>query len=188
MASVPTLPAGSTTSPLADLYEEDPDPRPSRKKPRARPGAEDSSSTTRTLIGSSAAIVAVLGIWLLIRSLSSDPVDPVAAHSTDAGAPVTVDSGSTRRPLARTIPDAGTKAKPVRLLSVISTPSGATVEMDGGYIGQTPLVMKHDFKMRYYQLTVLKEGYARWETRVRPNPDLGTINVMAILKKDSDPR
>lgn len=74
-------------------------------------------------------------------------------------------------------------AKPIQLLSVISQPSGATVELDGGYIGRTPLVLKHQFEKSQYKVTILQEGYERWEKMVSPDPKLRTINVLAVLQK-----
>jgi hypothetical protein len=92
----------------------------------------------------------------------------IAVAAADAGAPIIVE-------------DAGPPA-PVGLLSVLSKPSGATVELDGGYIGRTPLVLKHAFQNKPYRLTVRADGYLVWEKIMRPDRRLESISVMATLE------
>jgi hypothetical protein len=70
----------------------------------------------------------------------------------------------------------------LELLSVTSQPSGAAVEVDGGYVGKTPLVLRHSFERRAHRLRVLAEGHLPWERLVEPDPRLGTISVTAILE------
>lgn len=73
--------------------------------------------------------------------------------------------------------------KPMRLLSVMSKPSGASVELNGGYIGRTPLVMKHEISGHEpVSLRVLADGYEPWTQSVQVDPSKGTLTVRAELK------
>jgi hypothetical protein len=69
-----------------------------------------------------------------------------------------------------------------RLLTVLSRPSGASVEVDGGFVGKTPLVMPHTFEPnKSIHVVVQGEGYKRWEDDVTVDAS-GTVNVMAVLE------
>ncbi len=70
------------------------------------------------------------------------------------------------------------------LLTVISTPSGATVELDGGFIGQTPVVIRHRFEPRVYRIAILRDGYRRWEKSVRPDPNRPSVSITAVLVEE----
>lgn len=93
---------------------------------------------------------------------------------------------------SRTEPTAADPApqdvKPIGLLSVLSTPSGATVELDGGYIGTTPLILKHDFTKRTYRLAIMLDGFRKWERSVHPEPKLRSISVVAELEPEAKDR
>ncbi len=74
------------------------------------------------------------------------------------------------------------KVTPMRLLSVMSKPSGASVELDGGYIGKTPLVLKHELaNNQVVQLRVLADGYQPWSQQLKVDPAKGALNVRAEL-------
>jgi hypothetical protein len=74
--------------------------------------------------------------------------------------------------------------RPLGLLTVNSKPSGATVELDGGYVGTTPLVLRHAFSQRPYQVTVMAEGHRRWQKSLEPDAKTQTITVMATLERE----
>lgn len=65
------------------------------------------------------------------------------------------------------------------LVSIMSTPLKAQVSIDGGYVGDTPLVLRHQLDRRSYTVVLEMEGYERWERVVRPKD--GKLNVMAKL-------
>jgi hypothetical protein len=64
----------------------------------------------------------------------------------------------------------------------MSRPLGAMVELDGGYIGKTPLVMKHVLTKREYDVRILLDGYKPWTQKVFIDPSTGSMNVMAVLE------
>ena len=66
------------------------------------------------------------------------------------------------------------------LVSVMSNPSGATVLIDGGYVGTTPLVLKHDLKPhKVYRITISAEGFEDWQRALRPKN--GSLSLVAQL-------
>lgn len=69
-------------------------------------------------------------------------------------------------------------------LTVVSKPSGAVVEVDGGYVGTTPLVLPHAFSNKYYKVSVLREGYRPFLKSARPDPIKKTISINAVLQKE----
>ncbi|NJK89025.1 MAG: PEGA domain-containing protein [Myxococcales bacterium] len=71
--------------------------------------------------------------------------------------------------------------RPLPLFSVISSPSGAIVEVDGGFVGTTPLVLRHAIEERPYRVVVRKEGYEAWEEEVRPARPSGAISLTVRL-------
>lgn len=104
----------------------------------------------------------------------------------DAGAQA-VDAGRRRRnPTAAEVAEgaAAVDERPLGLLTVNSKPSGATVELDGGYVGTTPLVLRHAFSQRPYMVTVMAEGHRRWQRSLEPDVKTQTITVMATLERE----
>ena len=72
--------------------------------------------------------------------------------------------------------------KPLGLVSIMSTPSGATVELDGGYVGKTPIVLHHRFDKDSYRLNISTKGFKPWIRDVRVDKQKGTLNVVATLE------
>src|SRR5437667_531294 len=66
---------------------------------------------------------------------------------------------------------------PGATLSVTSTPAGADIEVDGGYIGSTPSAVP--VTLGNHTITVKKQGYSNWERNIRVTG--GTVNVGAEL-------
>lgn len=71
------------------------------------------------------------------------------------------------------------------IVTVMSRPLGATVEIDGSYFGKTPLVRKERLTNRSYQITVLLDGYKPWTEKAFVDPANGAINVMAVLESEA---
>ena len=144
--------------------------------------------------GAAAVFLSAVAQEYLIRS--EEPAEQTPPAQVDAGGgrrPLYVhrpDGGRkawTRRPTpppVQTVLDAGAPAdaKPLGLLSVMSKPTGATIELDGGYIGKTPLVIRHQFQNRAYTIRILSDGYEPWEKSVRPSKGSGSITVLAELE------
>jgi hypothetical protein len=72
--------------------------------------------------------------------------------------------------------------KPVGLLTVISQPSGATVELDGERIGITPLVVRRTFDRDYHEVRVTAAGYQPWQRTVVPDTSRSGISLSAELE------
>ncbi len=84
--------------------------------------------------------------------------------------PVEVSSGT---------PSASSAAN-AKKISIVSLPTGADVDIDGNFIGNTPAEM--NLSNGTHTITVLKEGYKTWERKllVTDNP----VNLEANLDKD----
>jgi hypothetical protein len=83
-------------------------------------------------------------------------VAPTASHSNPSEAPASSNS----------------------VLSISSTPSGAEIEIDGNYIGDTPTTIQA--KTGPHVLTIKKSGFAPWERRLDLLP--GNANVSPELQ------
>ena len=57
---------------------------------------------------------------------------------------------------------------------------GASVDIDGAYVGDTPVVLRSPLERRAYRVAVRAEGYVAWEERVRPRD--GRLTVTAKLR------
>ncbi len=68
------------------------------------------------------------------------------------------------------------------MVTIMSRPLGATVEIDGSYFGKTPIVRSEQLTKRTYEVTVLLDGYKTWAQKVIIDPASASINVMAVLE------
>jgi hypothetical protein len=66
-------------------------------------------------------------------------------------------------------------------LQVTSTPDGADIEIDGGFVGNTPSAV--GVAPGQHQLSVKKAGFKPWERKITVSS--GQVNVNAILEPDS---
>lgn len=199
-SELPTEPLEASDSPAASGLTES-DPPESRTVPTALEAlySDDTDGTARPRRFSRTPLPSRSRprMWLVVAAL----VVVLVGLALYAGLRSVVESEPLNDGAGRTEPPSGAPAaktpaappqvaaqpattEPIRLLSVISQPSGATVELDGGYIGKTPLVLKHAFAKSTYTLTILQDGYHRWEKVVSPDPKLQTINVLAVLEKE----
>jgi hypothetical protein len=64
-------------------------------------------------------------------------------------------------------------------VSVASTPSGADIEVDGNFVGNTPSTI--DLAVGEHSIAVKKSGYKDWERKMKVTG--GTINLSAELEK-----
>ena len=66
-------------------------------------------------------------------------------------------------------------------LQVTSTPDGADIEIDGGFVGDTPSTVGVAPGQR--QLSVKKTGFKTWERKITVSS--GQVNVNAVLESES---
>jgi hypothetical protein len=66
------------------------------------------------------------------------------------------------------------------LLSIESTPSGADIEIDGAFVGNTPSTV--NVGPGSHQIAVKKEGFANWTKAL--NVTSGTVHLNAELKQE----
>ena len=116
----------------------------------ARPRALQGTATVSGAPGASGA-----------SSASSAPTAPIASGSSSAPKPAT--KAPAKAPVAPVAPVA--PAPKIGRLLVRSTPTGATVEVDGVARGVTPLALR-DLDLGSRQVTVARRGYVQEERRV----------------------
>lgn len=66
-------------------------------------------------------------------------------------------------------------------LQVTSTPDGADIEIDGGFVGDTPSTV--GVEPGQHQLSVKKTGFKTWERKITVSS--GHVNVNAILESEA---
>jgi hypothetical protein len=97
------------------------------------------------------------------------------AHSTNIRAAESAAiSVSEPRPTASPVPATVAQAQ----LQVTSTPDGADIEIDGGFVGNTPSTI--GVAPGQHQLSVKKAGFKPWERRITVSS--GQVNVNAALE------
>lgn len=80
-------------------------------------------------------------------------------------------------PPASTLPSTITQAS----LSIDSTPSGADIEIDGAFVGNTPSTINAE--RGNHQIVVKKKGFADWKRTL--NVTGGTVHLNAELEQES---
>jgi PEGA domain len=73
----------------------------------------------------------------------------------------------------------GTPASSAASISVSSTPSGADIEVDGNFVGNTPSALQ--LPAGEHSIVVKKSGYKDWERKLKVTG--GTVNLSAELEK-----
>ena len=167
---------------------------PLRVKGAERPTiveAESPPGIGRVLLATGGALAIGVGLMTALISFRSAPPSPEpppappAATKTPA-APKKIQSvrvGAPKTPPAQ--PDrkqggATSDRATTAFLSIVSTPLGAQVELDGEPLGTTPIVQRRNLPPTDYILRVTKDGFTPWQQVVRPGPN-GALNVSAVL-------
>ncbi|MEO1232889.1 MAG: PEGA domain-containing protein [Myxococcota bacterium] len=154
----------------------------------ARPPTLDSAarlSPKAILAGVGALGVLVAGLTGLaaLRGAFSEPAPPIDRSlipNLDAGASTTLAAPNPPTTPRQRRPDAGASVKSLGLVSIMSNPSGAEVLIDGGYVGKTPLVLKHPVRRgQVYRIELSVEGYLPRTEVVRARSD--SINLVVRL-------
>ncbi|MBI4820067.1 MAG: PEGA domain-containing protein [Deltaproteobacteria bacterium] len=141
-----------------------------------------------------AAVAAVAIVFSVPGKPSSSSADgSIASNSADAsphiGVAAAIDAGIAEPPRPAEV-DA---SEPVEatwnpILSVISKPSGAAVEVDGGFVGSTPLVLKHTFPVgKVVHIVVQADGHQAWSKDVQVD-ETGALSAYAELVAGSTRR
>lgn len=165
------------------------DVMPAAKAPRRPPPPVviEEGSSIGTLLWIAVGVVALIGLGVAIATRSGEAeIDESMMTVVDAGAAPDVADPTPAVPsgTAQTNPPPPPpSADTAGYLSVMSTPSGATVELDDGFVGETPLVLRHTFENRAYRVRILADGHAPWEKIVRPD-ERRSISVVATLAPD----
>ena len=147
--------------------------------PAPPPPPDRSASARRAPFIIAAGLIAIGGAVGLVATRSPVPHSGPMTTAADVGTVATpVDAGWA--------PDASPPKppppKPVPLLTVMSTPAGATVELDGGFVGKTPLVIRHSLRPNQRVVVrVLADGYEPWTQEVQVDAQTGAVSVMAEL-------
>ena len=63
-------------------------------------------------------------------------------------------------------------------LSIASTPAGADIEVDGGFVGNTPSTI--EVALGDHTITVSKSGFKSWERKLKVTG--GSVNLTAELE------
>jgi hypothetical protein len=82
------------------------------------------------------------------------------------------------KPAAAAVPDPPAPAASPAKLSIASNPSGADIEVDGSFIGNTPSGI--EIAPGEHSLKVSKSGFKPWERRFKAT--VGSVNITAELE------
>jgi hypothetical protein len=118
----------------------------------------------------------------LVGTHPGTPVDPnnPATPSADAGAA----QQAILPPPAVPVPppvDTQPKKAAVPMISLLSSPSGASVEINGESQGKTPLISPAPPNLVGMKVTLRLEGYKKWSGEVQPN-EQGNYSLFARLE------
>jgi hypothetical protein len=103
-----------------------------------------------------------------------------AAHGKDIRAAEALQPGPPAPPVVAVT--AATLVPPTQAqLQVTSTPDAADIEIDGGFVGNTPSTM--GVAPGQHQLSVKKTGFKPWERKITVSS--GQVNVNALLEPES---
>jgi len=94
-----------------------------------------------------------------------------------------VGEGSDPTPLASTPEASSGGATPIKV-SFTSTPSGADIEIDGNFVGDTPSSV--ELATGDHSVVIKKAGYNTWERKLKVMS--GDIKLNADLEKQKDPQ
>ncbi len=141
--------------------------------PRTRPLAPAQSPRRTALIIGFGVLAFVLAV--IFAGGASQPLEPT----------VKPDPRGTPNPMPAVVvpapePEVATQPKPSPVLSVMTVPSGAQVEVDGRVYGQSPLVIPSPAS-RGLMIRVRHPGFRIWEGVVHPN-EAGHFQVQISLE------
>ncbi|MBI2376816.1 MAG: PEGA domain-containing protein [Deltaproteobacteria bacterium] len=179
--TLPTPKAAPPTRPLAPAAPDALDFSHHEPRPGFRERASGSESEKKglpiKLLVVGGTLAAAVAIVYSVPGKYDTPGKADAAIEEPAGMPVAALPDAGGEPM----PDAEPELAKSSILSVMSKPSGAAVEINGDFVGSTPLVLKHEFQQgRVVHVVVQADGHQRWIKDVEVD-DTGSINVFAEL-------
>jgi PEGA domain len=103
-------------------------------------------------------------------------------HATDAAARTTPDAKLVPAGATTTVAPGPPPAAPQPAqLQVSSTPDGADIEIDGGFVGNTPSSV--GLAAGQHQVSVKKTGFKPWERKITVSS--GQVNLNAVLEAEA---
>lgn len=78
-------------------------------------------------------------------------------------------------------PDSDPQKTKTPMLTIVSTPPGALVEINGTVYKRTPLIMPSPSQMRSLSIRLKKDGFKKWEQTIKPN-EAGHFSVNVKLE------
>jgi hypothetical protein len=103
-------------------------------------------------------------------------------HATDAAAGTTPDAKLVPAGATTTVAPSPPPAAPQPAqLQVSSTPDGADIEIDGGFVGNTPSSV--GLAAGQHQVSVKKTGFKPWERKITVSS--GQVNLNAVLEAEA---
>lgn len=162
---------------------------PAKEPSKAR---GEGSIFTKEVILTIAGGILVLGAtvaysWSSRETSEEPPPKTIANVATPAPAPK---KAPPPPPPAKAVEPAKAPEQPavrkaaVPILSILSSPSGATVEIDGTIYGKTPLIEKLPNGPQALSIRLMKDNYKKFEAVVRKN-DAGHYSLNATLERSS---
>lgn len=144
------------------------------------PRFEEGNGTLITwLVGGAGLITAaVFALWTM---RPSEPPKPEHKPEVPAkAAPAKAAEHEAKAPKKKAARKAKKPGK--ALVSLLSEPTGASVEINGTSVGKTPLIQRHPLNPRTsYIIRITKEGYAPWERQLRVSRKTGSLTAKAVL-------
>jgi hypothetical protein len=171
------LPAPAIEKPVLDF--------PVALEPK-KPKKEDHKLFTKevilTMIGG---VLLLAGAFVYTHSGDDEPEDkPVMI--APAQLPPKPPPEVVKAPEPVQVPEPVKDPEPVKtatpIVSILSNPSGARVEINGTIYGNTPLIQPSPANVRSLSIRLLKDNYKPFETIVSPN-EAGHFNLNATLEK-----
>ncbi len=175
-------------SPIADLVE---DVEAAPRKPMSPKG---SWKDYKELIATGVIGAIVLGSVIAYQAFRppSTAIDPEIVHVTppppDQPDPEQPDPPVDVPPRTGTEPDpespSDEAAKPkVRMVSIVSTPPGATAEVNGAAWGVTPIIRAHEGEDKALEVVLTLKGYKEFRDVITPD-ESGHFTVTTTLERE----
>jgi hypothetical protein len=157
---------------------------------KAAPGKkkEDSIFTKEVILTLIGGVVLLAGAVVYTRAKDEAPVQTELAPPPPIAPPKAPPQPQPPPPKVEAPPvsrePAGeeTRKATTPILSILSNPSGARVEIDGTIYGTTPLIQPGPSKVKRLSIRLLKDNYKIYETVLTPN-EAGHFNLNATLEK-----
>jgi serine/threonine protein kinase len=176
--------AAPKPSPIAALAEPPTPRKPSASKPVRQEGL--STGVKIAIVVGVLSVGVTVPLALKLRATLSEDAARVQEISNERreARPIEPPVDRAPAPVKQAAVPAPAAAKGLALITIISQPSGATVELNGGYVGKTPLIMRTKLDKQTYSVTITADGHHPWTREVYVDREKNTLNVSAILEPE----